>query len=98
MNDKVVNPPEKRIWLTFANVGKILGIVSLAGIPLCLGVFVGEVGIAFSIMGLRSSSRHDMAKTALRNNIIGLSIGLVLFIVYIVLFDLLMMKAFSTLY
>lgn len=46
-------PKQAKCWSVFAKVSKILGIVaiSISWLPILFGVFVGQFGIVFAILG-----------------------------------------------
>lgn len=75
-------------WKSFALVGFILGIVSLAmsWIPLVGFIFsmvLGITGIVLSSLGKRSVINHSKAKTGLTLSIISLPVGFISYIVFI---------------
>lgn len=90
----VINKPvsERGPWKAFANVGNILGIVSLATmwIPFLVCCSYGIYGIIFSGLGVRSSSQNKKAKSGLAKSIVATVINFVLTIVIyaIILFAL----------
>ena len=78
----VINKPvsERGPWKAFANVGNILGIVSLATmwIPFLVCCSYGLYGIIFSGLGVRSSSQNKKAKAGLAKSIVATVINFVL--------------------
>lgn len=90
----VINKPvsERGPWKAFANVGNILGIVSLATmwIPFLVCCALGLYGIIFSGLGVRSASQNKKAKAGLAKSIVATVINFVLTIVIyaIILFAL----------
>ena len=81
-------------WKVFALVGYILGIVSLAGSILFIGLGTGVPGIVFSILGKKSTNpeRQQKAAKGLKLSIWGLIISTVLYIVLIVVLTILVMN------
>lgn len=73
-------------WKVFALVGYILGIVSLAGSLIFLGLTTGVPGIIFSILGKKSTNpdRQQKASKGLTLSIWGLIISVVVYIALIV--------------
>ena len=76
-------------WKAFAIAGLAIGIFSIIGcmIPYVnLNViYVGQIGIALSALGLNSKVNHQKAKTGLVLSIIGLAVAIVMYIVFIIL-------------
>ena len=85
----VINKPvsERGPWKAFANVGNILGIVSLATmwIPFLVCCSYGIYGIIFSGLGVRSASQNKKAKAGLTKSIVATVINFVLTIVIYVI-------------
>ena len=83
--DKPVS--ERGPWKAFANVGNILGIVSLATmwIPFLVCCSYGLYGIIFSGLGVRSASQNKKAKAGLAKSIVATVINFVLTIVIYVI-------------
>ena len=81
-------------WKVFALVGYILGIVSLAGSILFIGLGTGVPGIVLSILGKKSTNpdRQQKAAKGLKLSIWGLIISTVLYIVLIVVLTILVMN------
>ena len=81
-------------WRVFALVGFILGIVSLAGSLLFLGLTTGVPGIIFSILGKKSNNPDKQAKAAkgLKLSIWGLIVSAVVYIVLFVVLTILVMN------
>ena len=73
-------------WKVFALIGFILGIISLAGSILFIGLTTGVPGIVFSILGKKSSNptRKSQAAKGLKMSIWGLILSVVVYIVFIV--------------
>lgn len=92
----VVVEPEKpenseaKCWSVFAKIGFILSIVTIA----CASTFIfssfalvaGQPALVFSILGRRTKkpSYHTKAKVGMILSIIGLALGFVLYIIYII--------------
>lgn len=76
-------------WKAFAIAGLAIGIFSIIGcmIPYVnLNViYVGQIGIALSALGLNSKVNHQKAKIGLTLSIIGLAVAIVMYIVFIIL-------------
>ena len=81
-------------WRVFALLGFILGIVSLAGSLLFIGLTTGVPGIVFSILGKKSSNPDKQAKAAkgLKLSIWGLVISIVVYTALFVVVTILAMN------
>lgn len=93
--EEVVENTEKSVpkcFTIFGKIGFILGIVSVA---ICLipiinafALEAGPIGIVFSCLGKKDSSLASKTKVGLILSIIGTVVGFIMYIVYIVLFNL----------
>ncbi len=80
---------EAKCWKVFAKVGFILGIITIASsVTFIFSVFalvIGEPGLVFSILGMRTkdAGSHTKAKVGMILSIIGLVIGFIMYLIII---------------
>lgn len=87
MEEEVKKPA--KCWGVFRRIGSILGKVSLFGSIIFLGLFVGEAGIVFTILGKHAEGYNDcIDKKSLVFNIVGLVVSIIWYFVFIVIIAL----------
>ena len=80
-------PKEPKVWITFAKIGKVLGVISIAicWIPMLTLSTVGIPGIVFSALGKKSKLYNNEAHTGFTLSLLGTIIsGVVYFLIFII--------------